>query len=219
MLGRLARICAAAAALITVADAQAEPLQGRYFGVVWGYQGASHAPEDAHTFASFYRGDDLARGAVKPLTISWLPASGVIRSGTQEQGRNFGLQETLAIARSRGYQLASYGPYEIRPELYQRAAERASELDSGRWRYSMLNGAPGAINCIAALGGIAGPINTAFDYGFTASQDVVAHMSKWMPHYPRTDVSVRAQLSEGIRRTWQAAGQRASNYPSEPAVR
>jgi hypothetical protein len=51
-----------------------EDLRGRYFVVIWAYQG--HAPTDSHSFASFYNGDDLADGRVTPATISWLPADG-----------------------------------------------------------------------------------------------------------------------------------------------
>jgi hypothetical protein len=51
-------------------------LRGRYFIVVWGYQGAGNAPKDSHTFASFYDGTQFSRGRVKPATISWLPITG-----------------------------------------------------------------------------------------------------------------------------------------------
>jgi len=39
-------------------------LRGRYFLMVWGYQGPGNAPKDSHSFAAFYDGDDLADGRV-----------------------------------------------------------------------------------------------------------------------------------------------------------
>ena len=35
-------------------------LSNRYFVVVWAYEG--DAPRESHTFATFYKGDDLANG-------------------------------------------------------------------------------------------------------------------------------------------------------------
>jgi hypothetical protein len=38
-------------------------LSNRYFVVVWAYEG--DAPRESHTFATFYKGDDLANGRIK----------------------------------------------------------------------------------------------------------------------------------------------------------
>jgi hypothetical protein len=196
MIHRLGRIGLVAAALLAAAAARAEAaesLAGRYFMVVWGYQGASGAPEAAHTFISFYRGSSLR----SPLTISWLPASGVVRPGVVVPGHNFSLQQTLQMARSHGYQVKSYGPYEIRPELYHQAAKRVRELNSGRWKYTMVNGPQGAMNCIEAAGSIISPISTMFDYGFAASQDVAQHLSQWIVDYPNVQEAVADRLDLG----------------------
>jgi hypothetical protein len=186
----VARLVLILSALVVAASASAESLKGRYFMVVWAYQGESNHPVDAHTFASFYRGDDLPRGASNPLTISWLPATGVVQLFGQERGRNFSLQETLRLARSRGYRLGAYGPYEIKAELYQRAQDRVRVLTSGRFAYTMLNGPADAINCIAAVGEIGGPIFTGLNYGLAASFDVAEHLAAWMPAYPRVEQRV-----------------------------
>jgi hypothetical protein len=120
-------------ALLSGLGAEAEarvPLSGRYFVVVWGYEAGS-SPTDSHTFATFYRGDDLARGKVGPQTISWLPATGVVQPSTIERGKNFTLGETLALARRRGYRVGAFGPYEIAAENYPRALARIRLLNSG----------------------------------------------------------------------------------------
>src|SRR5437868_2845349 len=66
----------AALAMGVFATVQAETrsgLHGRYFMVVWSYQSQDNDVVKAHTFASFYSGDDLANGNINPATISWLP--------------------------------------------------------------------------------------------------------------------------------------------------
>jgi len=157
--------------------AQAQSLQGRYFVVVWGYEGASISPSDAHTFATFYRGDDLAQGNVHPATISWLPATGVLQFGVVEKGKNFSLGETLALARRRRYRVAAYGPYEIGAKTYSRAMARIRLLNSGRIAYTVINGPAGAMNCIEAAGSVGGPISTGLSYGFSASTAVAGHLA------------------------------------------
>ena len=174
-----------AIALTVATPAWAESLGGRHYMVVWGYQAEPNVPENSHTFASFYRGDDLARGTNSPLTISWLPATRVVRPHGQERGRNFSLGETLRIARDRKFTVNAYGPYEIKADLYRRARERLRVLNSGKIQYAMINGSEDAVNCIAAVGEIGGPINTGFDYGFAASLAVVNHLSAWMPNPSR----------------------------------
>jgi hypothetical protein len=92
-------------------------LQGRYFLVVWGYQGQDNDVVKSHTFAGFYRGDDLANGDLNPATISWMPSTGIIHLFGAEKGRNFSLAQTLDMACRAGREVKSWGPYEIRPEL------------------------------------------------------------------------------------------------------
>jgi hypothetical protein len=46
-----------------------ESLASRYFVVVWAYEG--DAPRDSHTFATFYKGDDLAKGRIPPLLVGF----------------------------------------------------------------------------------------------------------------------------------------------------
>ena len=73
-------------------------LHARYFLVVWSYQAQDNDVVKAHTFASFYSGDDLANGKVNPPTISWLPSTGVVNPFGIARGRNFSLAQTLTMA-------------------------------------------------------------------------------------------------------------------------
>jgi hypothetical protein len=157
---------------------KAEDLRGRYFMVVWAYQG--HAPIDSHSFASFYNGDDLAEGKVAPATISWLSATGVVHPLQSESGRNFSLTETLAMACQGGKRVASWGPYEIKPELYQRALARIELLRSGKVAYSGIGTRPGAMNCIQAAGDIAHiPFRPGSSWGIAASEAIVRHLRRF----------------------------------------
>src|SRR5919204_1970933 len=85
---------AMAVALGAFATAQADVtgkagLHDRYFVMVWSYQAPDNDVVKAHTFASFYNGDDLANGKVNPATISWLPSTGVVNPFAIARGRNF----------------------------------------------------------------------------------------------------------------------------------
>jgi hypothetical protein len=156
-----------------------EDVGGRYFMVVWAYQG--HGPIDSHSFASFYKGDDLAQGRVTAATISWLSVSGVVHPLRLEAGRNFSLTETLAMACQGGKQVASWGPYEIKLELYQRALARIELLSSGKVAYSGVGSRPGAMNCIQAAGDITHiPFRPGSSWGIAASEAIVRHLRRFL---------------------------------------
>lgn len=158
--------------------AQHSDLKGRYYLIVWSYQGPDDDVVHAHTFTSFYRGNDLAKGVLRPATISWLPASGVVQPLGAERGRNFSLEETLQKACRAQRSVKAWGPYEVRPVLYERALRRVRVLQSGRIRYSMMNGAPQAMNCIKAAGDITpAPLDTGILWGIAAGAEVVRHLS------------------------------------------
>src|SRR3954471_14129248 len=91
---------ALAAALVpSTSRANGADSHGRYFMVVRAYQSPDNDVVKAHTFVSFYRGDELSKTKISPPTISWLPSSGNVHIFGSERGRNFSLAQTLAIAR------------------------------------------------------------------------------------------------------------------------
>jgi hypothetical protein len=174
--------------MVAAAAPAAESLGGRHFIVIFAFEGDPGDPTEAHSFAAFYRGDDLARGTTQPaLSISWLPASRIVQPFTEERGRNLSLAETLQLARRPGVRVMALGPYAIRPELYRLALDRVRLLNSGAVRYAMLGTGPDAMNCIVALGSIAEPIGTGMSWGFAASVQIAQHLAPFMPDYPRVD--------------------------------
>jgi len=171
-----------------LAAAQAEPssatLHGRYFMVVWSYQSPDNDVVKSHTFASFYSGDDLA--ARNPATISWLPSTGVVDPFAIARGRNFSLAQTLTMACRTGREVKSWGPYEIRAELYQSAMRRIQLLHSGRIAYSMMGRHRGTMNCIEAAGNLTRtPLDTGMTWGFEATSEVVRHLSPYFKNNGR----------------------------------
>lgn len=135
-----------------------------YFMIVFGADGASLRPRDAHTFATFVKatgeGRSLATGELEVVTISWLPRSGIVHAARlfPEPGRNFGLRESLDLAYRQGGQVCRWGPYQIRPELYYRALAQCARLESGQVRYkAAVTGYHTArvANCIRAVSDLA----------------------------------------------------------------
>lgn len=161
-------------------DFETVALKGRYFLIVWAYQGPDDDLVHAHTFTSFYRGSDLSRGIVRPATISWLPASRAVQPFGAERGHNYSLDQTLRMACQSGRRVKAWGPYEIRSELFQRAMRRMQLLESGNIGYSMINDLPKAMNCISASGDITPtPLQTGILWGEAASAEVVRHLSPY----------------------------------------
>jgi hypothetical protein len=67
---------------------------------------------------------------------------------------NLDLPETFRFARELGARVYEWGPYRIRPELYERGLRQIERLNSGRIAYKVLDGAwrpDGASNCIHAV--------------------------------------------------------------------
>ena len=188
--GFLVFIAAVAAFASSAEASNRAALREHYFLVVSGYQGPDNDVVQSHTFASFYSGDDLAKGIIKPATISWLPATGVVQPFGSERGHNFTLAQTLRMACRSGRDVKSWGPYEIKPALYRSALRRIRLLKSGRVQYSMIDTQAGTLNCIDAAGDLTPvPLDTGIAWGFLASDEVVQHLS---PYFQRGGATVDA---------------------------
>lgn len=193
--------------------AEQSDLKGRYYLIVWSYQGPDDDVVHAHTFTSFYRGDDLAKGLLRPATISWLPASGVVQLLGSERGRNFSLDETLQNACRAQRSVQTWGPYEIKPALYHRALQRMRLLQSGRIRYAMMNGAPQAMNCIKAAGDItAAPLDTGILWGVAAGAEVTRHLSPFFVSHGHAPGQLESLSNSKICLTYR--GQAARHLPT-----
>ena len=189
------------------ADASSANLHGRFFMVVWSYQSPDNDVVKSHTFASFYSGDDLATR--NPPTISWLPSTGVVDPFRIARGRNFSLAQTLTMACRTGREVKSWGPFEIRTELYQSALRRIQLLRSGRVAYSMMGRDHGTMNCIDAAGNLTRtPLDTGMMWGFEATSEVVRHLS---PNFKNSGRPVRLHMLTRARCS-------SSNQASSPAT-
>ena len=178
-----------------------EPRQGEpeYYPCVFAIDSVPRRVQYSHTFATFIKSSG---GSVEAHTISWLPRSKHIEvARTQgEPGMNLDLQQTLRFARGVGARVYEWGPYRIRPELYERSLRQIKRLNSGRIQYKVLDGAwrPDAVsNCIHAVSDIDaddGYLTVDDAYGAAASACVVEHLSRWMIQPGREHPSIQEKL-------------------------
>lgn len=114
-----------------------------------------------------------------------------------EPGRNFTLPQTLKMACRSGRTVKSWGPYEIEPALYRRALGRIRLLNSGRVQYSMIDMAPGTMNCIDAAGDLTPvPFDSEIRWGFVASDAVVRHLASYFKQSRLIDPLLKRMLTD-----------------------
>src|ERR1043166_5554578 len=124
----------------TFAPAQDKKDRPRYFMCIFAHETNPRAPQSAHTFATFVKADDKA---FETHTISWLPKGGEIRLvRPAEPGVNLDLKASLDTAAAMKAQVFEWGPYEIKPELYDRALKQIALLNSGRVLYKAVDLVP-----------------------------------------------------------------------------
>ena len=152
----------------------AQPAECRL--TVYSYNDCANRLFHSHSWAVFERGPEK-------VVISWGPAQGngtdAIR--TAVPGKNYSHEQTLTFAQRLGLQVRTYGPYKIRPELFDNAKQWAKTLDSGRVFYVLLDRhcRPDACNCVSALlltGGVRP--RTGLRHGYQASEAIVRHF-RW----------------------------------------
>jgi hypothetical protein len=162
-----------------------------YYMLMFGSQRVPNDPNHAHTFATFVKassGADPAGCALESQTISWLPATGIVRTLAlrPECGRNFELHETLRWALNDDQRVSVWGPYQIEGELYYRAVNRLAELQSGQVRYKandMGHRSDKVSNCIHAVSSITEGLRVRIGspgWGETASFIVLGKLRPWI---------------------------------------
>jgi hypothetical protein len=156
------RLRTAALPALLLAASLAGPARAEdyYFMLVFGSETPDYDPRYSHSFATFVhvRGTRTALDTryVEHVTISWLPVDGdvVLLRALPECGRNWGLYETLKLVTGEGERVSMWGPYQVCPELYDRAVAQATYLNSGAVRYKAIDtGYPSrrVANCIHAV--------------------------------------------------------------------
>lgn len=165
-----------------------------YFIVMLSYQRTLNLPRYTHSFASYIHacwpepGSPGGKVNLDIQTISWLPCTTVLRPTAlfPETGHNFRLDETLDIAQRNDARVSLWGPYQIEPELFERARDRVAELESGQVRYKMNDtGRRSArvCNCIHAISAIdsGGRLRVLSpDWGEEASFTILQRQRRWI---------------------------------------
>ena len=179
-----------------------EPRQGEpeYYLCVFAFDSVPPRAQYSHTFATFIKSSG---DSVEAHTISWLPKSKHIEvARTQsEPGMNLDLPQTLRFARGLSAHVYEWGPYRIRPGLYDRGLRQIERLNSDRVEYKALDGAwrpDAASNCIHAVSDIdadGGYLTVDGAYGVPASARVVEHLSRWMIQPGREYPSIQEKLA------------------------
>jgi hypothetical protein len=129
-----------------------------YYLIVFASQHPDNQPKYSHTFAAFVKATDPAarKPTLETAVISWLPATGTIDLARlrPEQGKNFGLKETLDWAANLRAGVTAWGPFRVKKELYDSAVRQVKNLESGAIAYKAVDLArpTGAVtNCIHAV--------------------------------------------------------------------
>lgn len=161
------------------ASALAQPSGTRYYVTLYGWENWRNAPAFSHSFGEFT--EVQADGQTRTVKINWIPVEGEMPGLRPlrmpafgvHRGQNAEVGASIDRARQGGFftrrDVYSFGPYETRAELFELAAHRAAELESGRVNYSFFD--PNAPHCIRAL--LFGPANIGITRGPGATQAVL----------------------------------------------
>lgn len=194
---RLGFVVMAALALLQGGRVSAEP-GDRYFVDLYSYENWRNAAAFSHTFAAFYR-FEAKTGQITRVNISWIPQDGYMRglrplrmpAFGDVPGQNLSIEDTLNRAYAAGRLVQRFGPYESRPELFNRAMAQVQNLHSGAVSYRGLDMAtrPYSVNCVHAVTSMVGEFYTGLSRGPGASAGVVQFFAQ---HGMLTDMRVQA---------------------------
>jgi hypothetical protein len=165
-----------------------------YYVLVFGSQTTPARAKYSHSFATFvhvsWEGSSPCpvNPSLKAHTISWLPETLDIRVWAllPECGANFDLDSTIRYALDNNERVSLWGPYQIEPELYNRAMQQLGLLGSGQVRYKADDTAyktDRVSNCIHAISSVAGGYRLRVaspGWGETASYAVVRRYLPWV---------------------------------------
>jgi hypothetical protein len=163
--------------LFLIASQAARASEIEYKADFYSYDGPLRRGVSSHTFARFVK---IVDGKVTEVVdISWMPEPGNLRRHNRMPlfrivpGHNYTLEQTMAMAG--GKMVLSHGSYYITPDIYESAVRQKAKLESGRIAYKMLDGHSGgaAINCIHAVAGVVGSLDTGLRRGKGATSAVV----------------------------------------------
>lgn len=134
-----------AAALVLAASPVAadDPPGTRYYFLLFGGQSVPFIPRTGHTWATWVKATPTPAGPVtlESTTISWLPTDAKVQPWKlrSSEGRNWTLDETMAIQAANRAQVSMWGPFEVDGERFRLACEQAARLESGAVRFRTLD--------------------------------------------------------------------------------
>ncbi len=208
-----------AAVILGVASAfTPSPARGedRYYAMVFGSQSSPKLLRYTHTWATFIRvvgeGDDPAGVQVLQHTISWLPASLVVRTWTPfpEEGVNLDLYATLDAVSKDGESVTMWGPFQIAEPAYQRSLRVKEILDSGQAEYRAISTPRNLLvsDCIHAV--------AAVDPVFGRGHYPLIRVGKPASRYIARQVMTRSVFDQTqVEASWLIPRLRLDRYPIE----
>jgi hypothetical protein len=178
--------------MLVVLTGAAQATEG-YYAIFFAAQTPDNQAKFAHTFAAFVRVDDIKakNSPIQTAVISWLPANGNIRvvKLRPEQGKNFGLKETLTWAAEQRLNVSAFGPYPIKKELYDSAVRQVKLLESGAVAFKAVdiaraNPVSNCIHAVSDLDIVKQPLVTGAAHGEEATALVARSFRPWMVEGP-----------------------------------
>lgn len=164
---------------------QAAHAGDRHYLLIFASQGQPVVPQTSHTFAVFAKSNGESKEC-ETQCISWMPQNlqiELLRS-TPVNGKNLNLDESFKWARSIKARTTMWGPFLIKPELYEMAVAQVKRLNSNAVDYLALDGTRRrASNCIHAVSDLdttRGRLNTGTAFGESASQAVLRHFERYI---------------------------------------
>jgi hypothetical protein len=117
----------------------------RYYVLIFGSQSSPKQLRYTHTWATFVRaageGPDPSAYAIQAHTISWLPATLVVKvlRPWPEPGVNLDLYQTLAAMDANRESVTMWGPFVIGPQVYEKSLRVLQVIASGRAQYRAIS--------------------------------------------------------------------------------
>ncbi|WP_435006806.1 hypothetical protein P12x_004281 [Tundrisphaera lichenicola] len=187
-----------------------------YFVMIFGSQSRPKLLRYTHTWATFVKatgeGPDLANYALETHTISWLPASLRVRTFAPraETGVNLGLDETIDYVLKNGENVNLWGPFIVRPEIWDRSLRIHQILDSGQAEYRAISTSRDLLisDCIHAV--------AAVDPVFGRNHYPLIRVGKPASRYIARQIMTRSTFDQcAFDQSWLIPRLGLSRYPIE----
>jgi hypothetical protein len=157
-----------------------------HFVTIFSAEAVPFESRKTHMFVVLHRVP--AGGAVEQHHISWFPESRRVRGVTlrPEPGLNLPLDETFAHCRNQCLRVSVWGPYQIKPELFELMKCQQAKLESGKVKYKPTDNlypSDVAANCYHAIWQPVAPCRKysgAFNCGDASGAMTVQLFSKWI---------------------------------------